>query len=126
MKYEHCKKCRHELGLVGGNDVSQIRGSLVDLENDLRGQTRYSTRCPTKHYQWKDFTGISGEKTVQPSALNIPGEFCRRNLQIQTPMKHLKACQMIKYSPVALPPPFKINPCLRPAQQMQNGISGYS
>ena len=37
MKYENCKKCRMELGIVGGNEVSQIKGNLVDLENDLRG-----------------------------------------------------------------------------------------
>ena len=46
MKYENCQKCRHEFGLVGGSDVSQIKGNLVDLENDLRGQTRQNTKCP--------------------------------------------------------------------------------
>ena len=35
MKYENCNKCRMELGIVGGNNVSQIKGNLVDLENDL-------------------------------------------------------------------------------------------
>ena len=37
MKYENCNKCRMELGILGGPSVSQIKGNLVDLENDLRG-----------------------------------------------------------------------------------------
>ena len=49
MKYENCKKCRHELGLVGGTAVSHIKGNLVDLENDLRGATRVSSLCPKKN-----------------------------------------------------------------------------
>ena len=28
---------RHILGIVGGNDVSLIKGNMVDLESDLRG-----------------------------------------------------------------------------------------
>ena len=34
----------HTLGLVGGNDVSLIKGNMVDLESDLRGITRPNTR----------------------------------------------------------------------------------
>ena len=54
MKYESCNPCRNELGLVGGNNVSIIRGNLVDLENDLRGQTRPLTQpsqCPDKLFK---------------------------------------------------------------------------
>ena len=40
-----------ELGIVGGTAVSQIKGNLADLENDLRGQTRSASQCPSKHYQ---------------------------------------------------------------------------
>ena len=39
-KYENCAKCRVEFGTVGGNGVSLFNGNLVDLESDLRGQTR--------------------------------------------------------------------------------------
>ena len=45
-RYYHCNQCRNELGLIGGNNVSQIRGNLVDLENDLRGTTRNASLCP--------------------------------------------------------------------------------
>ena len=51
IKYENCSKCRMELGIVGGTDVSQIKGNLVDLENDLRGATRTASLCPSNHYQ---------------------------------------------------------------------------
>ena len=50
IKYENYGKCRMELGLVGGTAVSQIKGNLVDLENDLRGTTRSASLCPSKHY----------------------------------------------------------------------------
>ena len=50
-KYENSAKCRIELGSVGGNGVSLFNGNLVDLESDLRGQTREASLCPSKHYQ---------------------------------------------------------------------------
>ena len=40
IKYEHDQKCRNEFGLLGGTNVSHVKGNLVDLENDLRGQNR--------------------------------------------------------------------------------------
>ena len=63
IKYENCNKCRMELGIVGGTAVSQIKGNLVDLENDLRGQTRSASLCPDNHYH--------------PSCKNGIGEKCR-------------------------------------------------
>ena len=51
MKFENSSKCRIDLGVVGGTAVSHVRGNLVDLETDLRGQTRRTTKCPTKLYQ---------------------------------------------------------------------------
>ena len=44
IRFENCNKCRMELGIVGGTAVSQIEGNLVDLENDLRGQTRSNSK----------------------------------------------------------------------------------
>ena len=45
IKYEHCSKCRPELGIVGGTAVSHVSGSLVDLENNLIGLDRPGTQC---------------------------------------------------------------------------------
>jgi hypothetical protein len=47
-KFENCAKCRIELGQTGGNGVSLYSGNLVDLESDLRGQTRPASLCPAK------------------------------------------------------------------------------
>jgi hypothetical protein len=49
-KYENSAKCRIEFGTVGGNGVSLYSGNLVDLESDLRGQTRLASLCPSKQY----------------------------------------------------------------------------
>lgn len=38
LKYENPLKCRPGLGILGGTQVSHIKGNLTDLENQLRGQ----------------------------------------------------------------------------------------
>jgi hypothetical protein len=42
-EYQHVKPKRHILGLIGGNDVYEIKGVRVDLESDLMGITRPNT-----------------------------------------------------------------------------------
>ena len=100
IKYEHCQKCRMELGVVGGTAVSHIKGNLVDLENDLRGQNRPNTHCPSYKYiptngplQGKEYI-----KPVQHPAINID-------------MQHLRPCQMISYGPVPLEPNMDLYKC---------------
>ena len=44
------KNCRINFGVVGGNDVSLYRHNLVDLESELRGQTRVASLCGTNKY----------------------------------------------------------------------------
>ena len=70
IKYENCNKCRMELGIVGGNAVSQIKGNLVDLECDLRGQTRPASLCPDKHYQPNCCDSI-GDCPIRYARINI-------------------------------------------------------
>ena len=112
MKYENCKKCRMELGIIGGNEVSQIKGNLVDLENDLRGQTRLNSRCPLKKFQFNENTGVDGAESKQYKLNNCKGN-------VDTTLKHLPPCQMIRYDPVPLPPPLDLPKCVPPAQKMQ-------
>lgn len=88
-RYEHVKKCRHELGLVGGTAVSHVAGNLVDLESDLRGQTRVLSHCTT-----------TKAKPLEPGASILND----RTEPIDTRLKHLPACQMISYRAVPLPP----------------------
>jgi len=115
IKYENCSKCRMELGIVGGTDVSQIKGNLVDLENDLRGQTREASLCPSKHYQPNCPDKIGDE--CQPRQINVQGKGCGPPRSIDTELIHLPPCQMIRYKPVPLPPAMKINTCPAPAVQ---------
>lgn len=51
IKYESCRRCRMQNGIVGGTAVSHIVGAnLVDVESELRLQTRVATLCPELHY----------------------------------------------------------------------------
>ena len=87
-RYEHADKCRHELGLVGGAGVSHVAGNLVDLESDLRGQTRFMTKCTANQYRpLGKGEPITNDKTAP----------------IDTTMLHLPGCQMISYKRVPIP-----------------------
>jgi hypothetical protein len=86
-RYENPSKCRHELGLVGGPTVSHIEGNLVDLESDLRGQTRYLAQCASRQYQPPADGLIRNDKTAP----------------IDTRPRHLRSCQMFSYQSVPLP-----------------------
>jgi hypothetical protein len=50
-KFENPQAQRNALGLVGGNEVSVIRGSLVDLESDLTWRTRALSKAIPRQYQ---------------------------------------------------------------------------
>lgn len=97
LKYENCNKCRIELGLVSGPATSQIKGNLIDLENELRGQTRLLSRCPAKNYQ-------PGQKIYTRDNHN-------RIREIDTELIHLPSCQMVKYKPIPLPDPIVLDKC---------------
>ena len=42
---------RIDFGLLGGNNVSQSAENLVDVESDLRNQTRLYSKCPKRKYR---------------------------------------------------------------------------
>lgn len=52
-KYNHSAKCLLDLGQIGGHGVSVFSGNLIDLESDLRGQTRPLSLCPDMQYKPK-------------------------------------------------------------------------
>ena len=109
MKYENCNKCRMELGIIGGTNVSHIQGNLVDLETELFGITRRASACPSKQYQTNctngDLTNCASRE------IQIPTTLTGENRSINTQMQHLPSCQMIRYKPVSLPDPMVINNC---------------
>lgn len=103
-KYANCSKCRIELGsgASAGNQVSLYNGNLVDLESDLRGQTRPASMCPADKYQpycpgnTNSISGIPCEPFQQGELLNQP------------------SCQMVRYPPTVQPPEFKMQSCHYP------------
>jgi len=95
FRYEHSNKCRHQLGFVGGTSVSHIKGNIVDLESELRGQTRYVSKCGQNYYIPTDDNVVKNDKT-EP---------------IDTSLKHLGSCQSIMYKSIPLPPKMNFNRC---------------
>tara|TARA_B100001175_G_C19469870_1_gene621155 strand:+ start:1222 stop:1635 length:414 start_codon:yes stop_codon:yes gene_type:complete len=92
-KYENTAKCRMELGVVGGNGVSQFSGNLVDLESDLRGQTRDATLCPCRKYSPSGKEGCNNKGRGLPYSSN----------ECKLPMVHQPSCQMQYYPKVPMP-----------------------
>ena len=70
-KYNNTAKCRIEFGVVGGNDVSLYSGNLVDLESDLRGQTRYASSCPSKMYNPNCASLMNGLPSDDPKCKSL-------------------------------------------------------
>lgn len=101
IKYEHSNKCRMELGLVGGTNVSHIKGNLVDLENDLRNQNRPMTNCSEFKYEPSKDGTIQGKEYIK----------CVKHPKIDTTMKHLPSCQMIDYKEVPKAPQMILSKC---------------
>tara|TARA_B110001452_G_scaffold257121_1_gene251031 strand:- start:89 stop:466 length:378 start_codon:yes stop_codon:yes gene_type:complete len=95
FRYENSNKCRHQFGFIGGTSVSHIKGNIVDLESELRGQTRYVSKCGQNYYIPTNDNVVKNDKT-EP---------------IDTSLKHLGSCQSIMYKSVPLPPKMNFNKC---------------
>lgn len=89
-KYASPNPCRIQLGVVGGNNVSVFRGNLVDLESDLRGQTRMASLCPVNKYT----------PTCSAGAEDGDGLPCATG---SASLSHLPTCQLSSYHSVQLP-----------------------
>ncbi len=66
-KFENsAKRTLEQQNIIGGNHVSLYTGNLVDLESDLRGQTRLASKCPSRKYVPKtlDMTSYHGLKSM--------------------------------------------------------------
>ncbi len=100
-KYKSDHQCRIELGIVGGNNVSIGRTfNLVDLESDLRGQTRMASKCPSQHYTPGCSKGRQdGDGTPCAPVTSASGR-----------LTDLPACQMFSYPAVQMPDPNPLNP----------------
>ncbi len=79
-KYENDGRCRMEFGTVGGNGVSVYSGNLVDLESDLRGQTRQASLCPSTMY--------NPSQKMQGKLLNQPSCQMQYYPKVPIPQQH--------------------------------------
>ena len=111
-RYENCNKCRMELGIIGGTNVSHIKGNLVDLETDLRGTTRMSSKCPSRKYQNPCPNGDM--VNCSPNKIVLQGNGGNQMRTLDTNMVHLPSCQMIRYKPTPLEP--SMEPVLCPSE----------
>lgn len=99
----HSAPTRHMLGVVGGNEVSVIKGNLVDLESDLRGITRVNTFCP-----WRGYQPPAADQTT------INRQTIKGSVSIDTSKAHLKPGQMWAYPAVKAPEPIVKETCGKP------------
>lgn len=102
-QFTHPTPRRHMLGMVGGNDVTIIKGNMVDLESDLRGINIPNTFAPWRQYQPPQ----RGDK-----------EIVRNNVKTQQKINiqkdHLPVYQMIAYPAVVAPLEMVNEVCMKP------------
>ena len=106
LQYVNPNQCRFELGVVGGNNVSQVKGNLVDLESDLMGVTRKNPYCISNKYKNACATQNLHECGRENIVIDGPG--CTMPRAIDTTPIHLPSCNMFRYKPVPLPPPMDL------------------
>ncbi len=109
-KFEHPSKCRNALGLVGGSEVSNISGNMVDLESDLLGITRVQSKCIARQY--KPACALGGENCPDvPGPFSFVDKSTGETRTVNTTPAHLPTCQMVTYPGVNAPQPLKVQTC---------------
>ena len=101
-QYVNPRPQRHILGIVGGNEVSLIKGNMVDLESDLRGITIPNTFAPWRQYQ------------PPQQKKEIVRDNVKSSLTIDIQKAHLPAYQMMAYPAVVAPYPIINQVCVKP------------
>ena len=94
---------RHQLGLVGGNEVSIIAGNVMDIESDLRGTTRPLTHCPDQEHA-----------PIPENATSLPIRNRKTNITINITPKPLQEYQMWAYGGAYKPLPLVKETCGQP------------
>jgi len=89
-KFYNCNPCRTELGIFAGNNVSLSKDNLVNVESDLRNQTRQLSRCPERKYLPECAEGCDCNE-----GLPCGSDSCRD----REPRDHLPTCNIIQYPP---------------------------
>ena len=93
VKYENCRQCMHNLGLVSGTTVSRADGNLVDLESNLFGIDRPSSKCAKYRY-------MPNPEYIQGKAEYKPVKYPK----VGQRLRHLPKCQMFAYPAIPAEP----------------------
>lgn len=109
-KFEHPQKCRNALGLVGGSEVSNISGNVVDLESELLGITRAQSKCIARQYLPACPLGGSGCPDF-PGPLKFVEKSTGEQRTIDTAPLNLPTCQMTTLPGVGYPNSLTVNTC---------------
>jgi hypothetical protein len=110
VKFENPSKCRNALGLVGGTEVSNISGNMVDLESELMGITRAQTKCVSQQYQ--PACPLGGPDCPDtPPPIRLADKSTGQKYTINTSLRHLPTCQMNTYPGVPAPKALNVNTC---------------
>lgn len=101
-KFYHPNPSRNALGLVGGNEVSNISGSVVDIESDLFGISRSLTKCAAREYTPVCPLG-GAECPAYPSNRSFVERGTGASVTIDTSPKHLPTTQFTSYPGISNP-----------------------
>jgi hypothetical protein len=110
VKFENPHKCRNALGLVGGSEVSNIAGNLVDLESDLFGFTRVASKCIARQYVPACPLGGKGCPDYPPS-FEFRSKSTGKVSQVDTHPLNLPTCQNVTYPGVGSPQSLHTDTC---------------
>ena len=110
-KFESPSKCRNALGLVGGAEVSNISGNMVDLESDLLGITRAQSKCIARQYKPACALGGSRECADTPPSFTFQNKSTGEVRTVNTAPNHLPTCQMNTLPGMGSPEPLKTHSC---------------
>lgn len=102
---------RHMLGIVGGNAVSVVKdskinitnGQQIDIESDLRGTSRPLTFCPLRKYQ-----------PQSPGQTTIVRNTTKGRFAVDAKLFNLPNMQMWAYPATYAPEPLQKETCGRP------------
>jgi hypothetical protein len=110
VKFENPHKCRNALGLVGGSEVSNIAGNLVDLESDLFGFTRVQSKCIARQYIPACPLGGTGCPDTPPS-FEFRDKSTGKISKVDTHLRNLPTCQNVTYPGVGSPRQLQTDTC---------------
>ena len=109
-KWSNPNKCRNALGMVGGAEVSHVKGNLVDLESDLKGITRPQSKCNAKQYVPNCPLG-GGDCPDYPNSISYVDKSTGEKRSVDTEPNHLRTCQTWSYPGTPVPRPYGQETC---------------